>query len=105
LNKSDFAARLTRYQNSLMINICDVELVDTEIKHGSLTIKMSKNFWQERTINESDAESLLKECHIANLVGDKIISKAITMNLAKRNSIKLFSNIPFLMIFRFHQAQ
>lgn len=87
-----------------MINICDVELVGKEIIHGSLTIKMSKNFWQERTINENDAESLLKECHIANLVGDKIIKKAIGMNMAKRNSVKLFSNIPFLMIFRFNQV-
>jgi hypothetical protein len=87
-----------------MVNICDVYLIDKQIHHGHITIDMKKNYWMDREVDENEIESYLKKSSISNLAGKETVEKAIEMNLAKRSSVKYFSDIPFLMIYRFRQS-
>ena len=97
-----YAIRLTEYQGSLMINICDIELVGSRLQEGELLIDITKEYFQQEIIEAIQAEELLRTCSIANLVGERIVSQAVRMNLAKERSIRRISGIPFLMIFKFH---
>ena len=98
----NFYVRKMHYQGSLMINICDEELLGTNIVSESLNINITKDFFNELT-NEKEICSLLKRCSIANLIGRRVIEKTLSLGLAKRDSIKIVSDIPFLMIFKFYQ--
>ena len=98
----NYALRTMRYEGSTMVNICDIELVGTKLEQGEIVVNLTKEYFQEEIIEESKAENLLKTCSVANLVGQRIVNKAITLRLAKEISIKRISGIPFLMIFKFH---
>jgi hypothetical protein len=103
-NPSRYAIRTIKYQNSLMVNICDLYLIEKQIHHGDITINIKKNYWMDRAVDEKEIESYLKKSSISNLAGKKTVDKAIEMNLAKRSSVKYFSDVPFLMIYRFRES-
>ncbi|HSL13054.1 MAG TPA: DUF424 family protein [Nitrososphaeraceae archaeon] len=95
-----FYVRKMHYQGSLMINICDEELIGTNIASESLDINITNDFFNELT-SEKEICNLLKRCSIANLIGRRVVEKTLNLGLAKRESIRIVSDIPFLMIFKF----
>lgn len=90
-----------KYQDSTMINMCDIELIGMKLEQGDLVIDISKEYFQQEIIEEFQAERLLRLCSIANLVGERIVKMAIDLRFAKEMSIKRISGVPFLMIFKF----
>ena len=98
-----FYVRKMHYRGSLMINICDEELIGTNIVSESLNINITKDFFNELITNEKEICSLLERCSIANLIGRRVVEKTLSLGLAKKDSIKIISDIPFLMIFKFYQ--
>lgn len=97
-----FYIRKMSYQGSLMINICDEELIGKNIESDTVNINITNEFFNE-VVTENEITSLLKRCSIANLIGRRIVDKTLSLGLAKKNSIKIVSDIPFLMIFKFRQ--
>ncbi|MGD1835282.1 MAG: DUF424 family protein [Nitrososphaeraceae archaeon] len=101
-NNDQFIARKMKYQNSLMINICDIELLGKNINENNVNINISPKFFNER-INKQEIKELLTNCSIANLIGVKIVEMALKSGLAKKESVKIISDVPFLMIFKFQE--
>ncbi len=89
------------YQGSTMFNICDLELIGTQIEQDKYVINLTKEYFQQEIIEDLVAEKLLLDCSIANLVGHRIVDRAIKLKLAKEASIKRISGVPFLMIYKF----
>lgn len=83
-----------------MINICDEELIGSRIREGSLEVEISRDYFHER-IGEDDAITLLRSCSIANLVGKRIVARALEMRLASAHSVRYIAGVPFLMLFKF----
>lgn len=101
-NSQIYAARTTKYSDSLMISVCDADLVGKTLSQGEMVISLSRDYFQEEVIEKEKAADLLNKCSIANLVGEKIVTLAISMGLAKEVSVKRICGIPFLMIFKFY---
>ena len=98
---NNYALRKIKYQETQMINICDLELIGKEINQGDFNISISKDYFYSEEITKDDAIKILKSSSIINLVGKDIVDLALSLNLAKINSVKTIDNIPFLMIFKF----
>ena len=98
-----YAARTTPYQGSLMIDICDLELVGSKLEQDGLALDLAESYFKQQVITPEYAGDLLNKCAIANLVGDKIVGQALSMKLAREISVKRISGVPFLMIFKFQQ--
>ncbi|MGI0025971.1 MAG: DUF424 domain-containing protein [Nitrososphaera sp.] len=96
-----YAARTTRYQDAVMIDICDFDLVGKRLEQNGLVIDLTREYYQQEVIELNSAKELLEKCDIANLVGDRIVKQAIEMKMAKEASIKRISGVPFLMIYKF----
>ncbi|MEW6605333.1 MAG: DUF424 family protein [Thermoproteota archaeon] len=96
-----FAARTTRYQGSIMVDICDLDLIGNRLEQDGLVINLTKEYYQQDIIEQPHAQELLQKCDIANLVGDKIVKQALDLKLAKEVSIRKISGVPFLMIYKF----
>jgi len=95
-----FYIRRMNYQGSLMVNICDEELLGKNIEGDSVNVNITKEFFNE-IVNENDITTILRKCSIANLIGKRVVDKTLSLGLAKKESIKIVSDIPFLMIFKF----
>ncbi len=96
-----FAARKIDYKGSSMVNICDEELVGSKISEGKLEINITRDYFGQQIVEEGEAVELLHTCSVANLVGKRIVSKAVGMKLASEFSVRTISSVPFLMIFKF----
>ncbi|MFQ5940208.1 MAG: DUF424 domain-containing protein [Nitrososphaerales archaeon] len=96
-----FAVSKINYQDSIMVNICDHELVGTKVSEGKLEVRITKDYFGQQIVNEDEVTDLLRSCVVANLIGERIVNKAVRMNLASELSVRTISDIPFLMIFKF----
>lgn len=97
----NYALRKIKYQETQMINICDLNLIGKEINQGDFNISISKDYFYSEEITKEEAIKVLKSSSIINLVGKDIVDLALSLNLAKENSVKIIENVPFLMIFKF----
>jgi hypothetical protein len=84
-----------------MVDICDIELMGSQIEQDGLSINLTREYYQQKVIESAEAGELLRRCDIANLVGERIVRQALSMKMAKEVSIKRISGVPFLMIYKF----
>ena len=99
--ENNYALRKIKYQETQIVNICDLNIIGKEINQGDFTINISRDYYYSEEIANDDAIKILNSSSIINLVGKDIVDLALNLNLAKKNSVKTIENIPFLMIFRF----
>jgi hypothetical protein len=94
-----FSVRVTDYQKKIMLNICDADLLGKKIIQNDLTMHISESYYGERFVDQEEAESLLKNSSIINMVGNKTISLSIELGIGSENGVKIISGVPFLIIF------
>ena len=95
-----FAVRQTDYQKNQMLNICDAELLGKTIVEGELNMHISESYYGERFVDKEEAEILLKNSAIINMVGDETISLSLGLGVGSENGVKKISGVPFLIVFK-----
>lgn len=102
---SKFALRSIKYERSVISNICDFELVGREVRNGEHIISLSREYFLEALIDESEAKNILKASSMLNLVGSRIVNLALEMRLAKQTTVRNIEGVPFLMVFKFRHFE
>lgn len=77
------------------IACCDEELLNQVFKEGKLRIEISTQFFGGKLINLEEAISILKGASHFNIVGEKIVTKAIDCKII--NDYKTISGIPMAL--------
>src|SRR3989304_3876828 len=96
-----FAVKTITYQQNLMLNICDTDLVGRTIKKEDFSLNISKSYFADRFVEKAEAEELLKNYAIINLVGEETISLSINLGIGSLKGVKEIDGVPFLLIFKF----
>jgi len=79
------------------IACCDEELLDQVFREGNLKIEISNQFFGGKLINLDAAIEVLKVASFFNIVGERIIEKAINCKLLPRDSVRLISGVPMVI--------
>jgi len=95
-----FSIRTINRQNNRILNICDPELLGKIIVDGDLTITISKGYYGEKIIDDSEARTLLENSTSINMVGENTISFSIGLGIGSKDAVKKINNIPFLIVFK-----
>ena len=95
-----FSVRLTGYQENTMLNICDVDLVGKKISENNLQVDISKNYYGKEIVEKNEAENLLKNSSIINMIGKEIISLSMNLGIGSEKGIKKISGVPFLIVYK-----
>jgi len=95
-----FFVRTSNYQNSIMLNICDEDLLGKVLKKDKLQINISKSYYGQRLVDESEAEKLMKNSSILNMVGTQTIEMSINLQIGSRQGVKVIDEVPFLIVFK-----
>lgn len=95
-----FSIRLTGYQENTMLNICDVDLVGKKISENNLQVDISKNYYGKEIVEKNEAENLLKNSSVINMVGKEIISLSMNLGIGSEKGIKKISGVPFLIVYK-----
>ena len=96
-----FAVKTITYQQNLMLNICDADLVGRTIKKEGFSLNISKSYFANRFVEKDEAEELLKKYSIINLVGKETVSTSINLGIGSSNGVKEIEGVPFLLVFKF----
>lgn len=95
-----FSVHLTGYQENTMLNICDVDLVGKKISEKNLQVDISKNYYGKEIVEKNEAENLLKNSSVINMVGKEIISLSMNLGIGSEKGIKKISGVPFLIVYK-----
>ncbi|MEM0117347.1 MAG: DUF424 family protein [Conexivisphaerales archaeon] len=98
---NSYRMRMMNFRGSVMVNLCDEEVLGKTLVEGSLKVEITNGYFGENRVNDEEALQLLRKSDIANLVGERIVSKAIDERLADPRAVRRIDGVPFLMIFKF----
>jgi len=84
----------TKY--NIVVAICDEKLLDKEIKmkKSEMKVKISKEFYGGKLIDENIALKIMKEATIGNLMGEEIITLADKNGFIVRENIIFIDGVP-----------
>ena len=83
-----FASKLITSSGNTILNICDPDLLDKIVKDKKIEIKISSKYYNDKTIDEIEAEYLLKKCTSANMVGEKTISLSLKIGIGSEKGVR-----------------
>jgi hypothetical protein len=95
-----FSVKSSNSQNQIMLNICDVSLLGKEISENELRLKLSKNYYYEKLVDEEEAISLLQNSSVINMVGEKSLSLSTSLGIGTKDGIKKIDGSPFMIVFK-----
>jgi|TARA_B100001971_G_C18150407_1_gene515496 hypothetical protein len=96
-----YFARMISSEGIRLINICDAELIGTTVKRDNFEMHISHEYFGGDTINSEQAIELIRSSTAANLVGNRIVGRAVKEKLANSSAVKKVGKLSFLMIFKF----
>jgi len=79
------------------IACCDSELLNRVFKEGNLRIEISDQFFGGKLIDLEEAISILKGASFFNIIGEKIIKKAIDCNLLLKEGVRFINGVPMAL--------
>ena len=95
-----FSARLINHNDTSMLNICDAELLGRTLSKGNFTLKITDNYYAQKTVEKEEAEDLLRNSNSINMVGKEIVSLSTNIGIGSQEGIKEIDGIPFLIVFK-----
>lgn len=96
-----FAVRTVTYQQNLMLNICDANLIGRVLTKDDFSLNISRSYYADRFVGKAEAEELLKKYTIINMVGKETISLSVNIGIGSLKGVKEIEGIPFLLVFKF----
>ena len=85
----------------MLVNICDEELLGETLKEANLEMHISKEYFGGEPVDEDKALYLVRSCTMANLAGERIVSKVLEAKLASELAVKRVGQVSLLMIYKF----
>ncbi len=101
MTASGYIARLIKRDRTLMVNICDEELLGKTVKDNKLEMRISSDYFGEDNVNLEEALKMIRKSQVANLAGTRIVEQTLQANLASRLAVKKVGSTSFLLIYKF----
>ena len=95
-----FSARLINHNDTLMLNICDADLLGRTLNRGSFTLKISEKYYAQKVVEKEEAKELLRRSDNINMAGKEIISLSVDIGIGTQDGVKEIDGVPFLVVFK-----
>ncbi|MEJ2249583.1 MAG: DUF424 family protein [Candidatus Lokiarchaeota archaeon] len=76
------------------IACCDEKLLNKVFKEGNLRIEISSTFFEGELVPLDEAIKVLETASYFNIVGKKIIEKAISKNILPQEGVRYINGVP-----------
>jgi hypothetical protein len=86
--------KVYRVQGEVLLAACDEELIGKTFREGELKLEVRERFYKGELVEEGKLEELLKEATIANLTGERCVSKAIELGYVNPERVLRIQGIP-----------
>lgn len=86
--------KVYRVQGEVLLAACDEELIGKTFREGELKLEVKERFYKGELVEEDRLESLLEEATIANLTGERCVSKAIELGYVDPERVLRIEGVP-----------
>ncbi len=83
-----------------VVAVCDRELINTTLSHGSLTVAITEAFYGTCPSTEDEVREALRNADNINLMGERAVGVAISMGLITRDGCIMIGTVPHAQVFR-----
>ena len=97
---SQFFYRLIHNQNIKIANLCDFDNLGKTVSNADVEIEISKAYFGGQLVDEKEAIDLLTRSSMLNLVGNRIVKLALSLNLASEDSVRIIDGVSFLLVYQ-----
>ena len=101
MGDNGFSVRTAEFKGTILVNICDEELVGRTVSDGALQVHLSREFYSGEVVNKGEALRLIRTCSIVNLAGSRSVSLAVDNSVVAPEAIREIEEVPFLMVYKF----
>ncbi|HEV2225648.1 MAG TPA: DUF424 family protein [Nitrososphaerales archaeon] len=101
VNGKGYSVRTAEFKGTILVNMCDEELVGRTVEEGKLKVHLSRDFYSGEVVDKGEALRLIRTCSIINLAGSRSVSLAVDNNVGAPEAIREIEEVPFLMIYKF----
>lgn len=82
-----------------IVAVCDRELLNTTIRHGGLSVRISEAFYGNCPATEDMVREALKKAGNINLMGERSVGVAIEMGIISRSGCIMIGEIPHAQVY------
>ncbi|WP_461864021.1 DUF424 domain-containing protein [Thermococcus sp.] len=86
--------KIYNVQGEVLLAACDEELLGRTFREGELKLEVRERFYGGELKDVNELEKLLAEATIANLVGERCVSKAIELGYVDKDRVLYIEGIP-----------
>ena len=96
----DVYTNLRKWGQCTLLAICDADLIGKTLRQGKIVFHIRKEFYKGNLVNLEEAVSLIQQSTIVNMVGQKIVKKALKMGLIHADAVLEIDGIPHAQILK-----
>jgi len=89
---------LRKHGQFTILATCDCELMGKVLRHGKIVFEVREEFYKGHRVTLEEAIELAKQSTIVNMVGQRIVQKAIKEGLVHPEAILKISGVPHAQI-------
>jgi hypothetical protein len=84
--------------NCTLLATCDAELLGKTLREGKITFHVHEKFYKGPRVTVEEAVELIKQSTIVNMIGRKIVKKAIEHGFVHPEAVLMIEGIPHAQI-------
>jgi uncharacterized protein len=86
--------RIHRVRGEVVVAACDSELLETEVRVGKTSVKISSHFYGRIAVSEEEFVSHVRRGTIVNLLGERAVSWAVRAGLLSADGAGTLGGLP-----------
>ena len=83
-----------------VVAVCDRELINTTITHEKVSVTVHDSFYGTTMASEEEVRAALKKAGNINLMGERAVNVAISLNLVTCSECIMLGKVPHAQIYQ-----
>jgi hypothetical protein len=91
-------AKIQKWGQHVLLATCDPELLGKILREGKIVFEIHEQFYKGPKMTAEEVIELMEQSTIVNMVGHKIVKKAIEKGLVHPDAVLKISGVPHAQI-------
>ena len=91
-------AKMRKWGQHVLLATCDTELLGKILREGKIVFEIHEQFYKGPKMTVEEVIDLMEQSTIVNMVGHKIVKKAIERGLVHPDAVLKISGVPHAQI-------
>jgi len=89
---------MRKWGHQVLLAACDVELLGKVLREGKIVFEVREQFYKGSKVSVEEAIDLMRQSTVVNMVGKRIVDKALEKGMIHPEAVLKISGIPHAQI-------